>query len=179
MDKSNGEVYTCPLVDWFQFHTCTVITCKNFSKETKSRCIELDRVEPEGKKFISDAEIHFYKFKSASISPRLVQHKRKIAAKKVEAILMLKLYVEYIQQVFSREAKGIFTLPLLIEAEKTSWQKFKQIGWKNWMWEYFLDDELWIKFCKAKRITELERFHLIGMKEIRYEKLVTQFNNPF
>jgi hypothetical protein len=112
------------------------------------------------------------------LSTRSIQVKRQNATTRVKSIILLKKYIELIQHKFGKYEHGFFNLSLIKRAEETTWLKAKKLGWKNWMWEYFLDVNLWNEFKRINEATELGLHNLLGMKLIRFEKLVKQFNSP-
>lgn len=172
------KLATCPIVPWYQFKQCDIATCKNHTKETARCCLELDRKKPEGTKQFSDAELNFYKFKDKGISTRLVQIHRKNAVQNVKAILALKKFIEWIADNF--QPGGTFNYPDFRALEKESPLRIKRLGWKNWMWEYVLDDQVWSRFV-ARLDGECRTFEvhqLLGLKLGRYEELLRQFQQP-
>lgn len=165
-------MYDCPQSDWFKFKTCTIKTCKNYTEETVSKCLGIDRIKPEGSKVISDAEIHMFKFRKAGITTRLVQIKRKEAIERIRFILVLQRFVSWIKATYTSGA--VFTLDALLDAEDVFPLKIRRLGWENWMWEYFIDEDVWVEFCKKAGIkpSEVNQGQLLFMKASRYEKLV-------
>lgn len=168
----------CPLVPWYKHHECDIRTCKNYTTETEHHCLELDRRKPEGTKQFSDAELNLYKFRSRKISTRLVQIHRKNAVQAVKAILILHKFIEWLADNYKEGAT--FDHPDMQLLEKESPLKIKRLGWKNWMWEYILDDKVWIKFSgKADgECKEFEIHQLLGIKLGRFEELLHHFQQP-
>lgn len=179
-------VSTCPNVEWFKFVTCTISSCKNYTEETKRKCLALDRVRPSGAKFISDHELHLYKLRAQNISSRSVQVKRMKATNRIRAILVMKKYIEFIKHHNALKEKGVFTLPLIQLAEKKTWLRSKKLGWQNWMWEYFLDASTWEKFQRKHKHdlfndaeqNPIELHNLLGMKRLNFDKLCSQYITP-
>jgi hypothetical protein len=168
---------TCPLVDWFKFHKCTLKTCKNFTIQTQHHCLEIDRKKPEGTKIISDAELNFYKLSDRQISTRLVQIHRKNAVLDVKMILVLKAFIEYIEENF--EGGGRFNKPEMLMAENTYPLNISRLGWRNWMWEYLLDEAVWRKFADRTggECAEFSVHQMLNIKLGKYEKLLAEFNS--
>lgn len=146
-DVNEGDINSCPYVEWYKFLRCRVKTCKNYNKQTGCRCLALDRIRPEGNKVISDAELNLYKYNSKE-STRNVQVKRKRAIKRVKSLLVLKEYVEFIRDNYP--AGGVWDSATVRKLESRYPLNISKLGWKNWMWEPLLDSEAWEKFCNTK-----------------------------
>lgn len=164
---------TCPIVPWYEFKHCEIKTCKNHTGETKHRCLEIDRKKPEGTKQFSDAELNLYKFKHRGISTRLVQMKRKDAIQNVKSILVLKRFIEWLEENFQPKP-GFRMDPGMRKLEKEYPLKIKRLGWKNWMWAYALDNTAWETFCKREggECATFNVYQLLGIKLGRYENLL-------
>lgn len=176
-NKGNKEeVATCPLVGWYQFHSCTIKTCKNYTSETAHKCLELDRKKPVSTKTFSDAELNLYKMRDRGVSTRLVQMHRKSAIQNVKAILILQEYIAYIAQRFSPGA--VFTKVELLRLEKEYPLKIKRLAWSNWMWEYALDEKVWSEFTEKKggECKEFSIHQLLAIKLARFEKVLHELN---
>jgi hypothetical protein len=172
------KVVRCPLVDWYELTQCQITTCKNHTNETEHCCLEIDRKKPEGTKQFSDAELNLYKFKGRKISTRLVQIHRKNAVQSVKSILVLRKFIEWIADSYKPGAK--FNNPDMKQIERSYPLRIKRLGWKNWMWEYVLDDQAWTKFSSKTEgeCSSFEVYNLLGIKLGRYEELVQQFKQP-
>ena len=169
----------CPIVPWYKFHTCDIRTCKSHTTETQHCCLELDRRKPEGTKQFSDAELNLYKFRQRKISTRLVQIHRKNAIQAVKAILILYKFIEWLQENFEPGAR--FNHKDMRQLEREFPLKIKRLGWKNWMWEYLLDAQVWSRFASKAEGGECNVFevhHLLGIKLERYESLLQHFQQP-
>ncbi len=166
------DTVTCPLVDWYKIRHCDIPTCKHYTAETQHHCLELDRRKPEGTKQFSDAELNLYKFKNRKISTRLVQMHRKSAVQNVKAILVLRGYIDWIAENFKPLKRYKQADMRLLEQEYPL--KIKRLGWQNWMWQYFLDDEIWKKFVQRSEgeCKQFSQHLLLGIKLTRYEILV-------
>ena len=164
-------IATCPLVPWYELQTCSITTCKNFTQETAHKCLELDRKKPEGTKQFSDAELNLYKFRQRSISTRLVQIHRKTAIQNVKSILILKKFIVWIDENFKSGAK--FDYEDMLRLEKEYPLKIKRLGWKNWMWEYVLDESVWTRFAAKTdgECAEFNVYQLLNVKIGRFEGL--------
>lgn len=139
--------------------------------------MEVDRKRPEGTKVISDAELNLYKMGGRGISTRLVQIHRKSATQSVKAILILKEYIDYIERNFDDGC--VFDKAELLQLEKEYPLKIKRLGWRNWMWEYILDEKLWGKFAEAKggECKDFSIHQLLSISLARFEKLLQDFNS--
>lgn len=168
----------CPYVDWYKFNVCAITSCKNYTEETERRCIALDRVRPEGTKVISDAEIHLYKLNNKGLGGRIVQIKRKKAVDRVKCILILHKFISFLR--LNKEEGGVFNTPLIQELETLYPLKIRKLGFKNWMWEYLLDAKTWEEFLKDADgdCREYTVQQLLACKPLKFERLVTEFNNP-
>jgi hypothetical protein len=134
-------------VEWYRFRKCTIKTCKNFTEATKTKCLAIDRRPPEGTKIISDEELKLFKFYGDNISTRLVSIRRKKAQQRVEAILALYKLISYIKEMAdSKSHELIFTRPDLLAIEKKYPLRIKKLGFKNWMWDYILDEDTLSRF---------------------------------
>jgi hypothetical protein len=178
VEKAKPTVAQCLYVSWYKFHKCTIKTCKNYTEMTEHQCLGVDRIKAEGAKIISDAEIHLYKFSKDGISTRLVQLRRKTATTRVQCMMILKEYLEYIRA--NKPSGGVFTSTELLAAEKSYPLKVSRLGWQNWMWEYFLDKEVWASFraTKTADLSSISFDQLLCMKVSKYKKLEHDFNHP-
>lgn len=151
-------------------------TCKNFTEATTSKCLAIDRVKPEGAKPISDAELNLYKMRDAQISTRLVQVKRKKAVDRVKHMLALKRFVDFIAE--NKIGGGRFDYEELIEAENEYPLKVGRLGWRNWMWEYLLDADVWNEFLtqNAGECATYSVAQLLALSSTEYELLVNVLN---
>lgn len=140
----------------------------------------IDRVKPEGTKPISDSELNYYKFEKSNTSTRVVQIKRKKAIRRVKSVIALRHYVQYISDRFTEG--GVFDTRTLKLVESSYPLNSPDIAWKNWMWEFFLDTEVWEDFVgRSGREGELGDIHLHNMLHIklsRFERLIREFNKP-
>ena len=170
------QIKTCPYVEWYQFKVCTIKSCKNFNTVTPSRCLAVDRIRPEGTKVISDAELNLYKFPESGLSTRVIQIKRKRATDRITSLLLLSRFIEYIKENF--EEGGVFTTPIINEAETKYPLNIPKLGWENWMWEYLMDESVWEAFCKkvGGQSKEFPVQRLLAMKLVTFEKLCKQYN---
>ncbi len=168
----------CPIVPWYKMVQCDISTCKNFTSETEHRCLEIDRRKPEGTKQFSDAELNLYKFRHKKISTRLVQIHRKNAVQSVKAILILHHFITWIEESYKPGAR--FNHPDMKALEREYPLKVKRLGWRNWMWEYLLDEAVWNKFVKRSEgeCASFNIYQLLGIKLGRYEELLQHFQQP-
>lgn len=169
----------CPVVPWYRFKECEISTCKNFTKETKHRCLELDRKKPAGTKQFSDSELNLFKFKDRKISTRLVQMHRKNAVQNVKSILILHKFIVWLDENFTTRSRH--PRPELKELEKIYPLRVKRLGWKNWMWGYILQPEVWNRFVE-KMGGECATFsvhQLLCIKLDQYEDVVSKFKQPY
>lgn len=173
---SEKKVAKCPLVEWYEFEQCEIRTCKNYTSETQRHCLELDRKKPEGAKQFSDAELNLYKFKSRGISTRLVQIHRKNAIQGVKAILILREYIEWLSENYKDKTTYKDKSLLALEGEYPL--KVKRLGWKNWMWEYLLNESIWQKFIAVNggECSTFDVHQLLGIKLSKFESLLRNFN---
>jgi len=167
-DGVGQESATCPLIEWYKFYKCDITTCKNFTRETKHRCLELDRKKPEGVNQFSESELNLYKYKHKQISTRLVQVHRKNAIQSVKRILVLHRFVVWISENF-KPSGSPFTYQSMRKLEQAYPLKIKRIGFKNWMWEYVLDEDVWSTFT-CRYAGESRSFNVHQLLEIKLER---------
>lgn len=174
--KPQEKINSCPYVQWFEFKKCTIRSCKNYNDITENKCLAIDRIKPEGAKIISDAELHLYKLKDLNISTRLVQIKRKKFVDRVKQIVILFEYINFIKK--NKIGGGVFTKQCLIDLEKEYPLKLKRLGWENWMWEYALDLDVWNEFVTKSpgECKEFELYQIFAVKQSRFDKLLSEFN---
>jgi len=139
--------------------------------------MEADRKRPEGAKIISDSELNLYKMGKRQISTRLVQIHRKTATQDVKAILILREFIAYIEKNF--DSGCTFDRPEMMRLEKEYPLRIKRLGWKNWMWEYVLDEKLWRKFAEMMggECIEFNVHQVLSINLTRFEKLLQEFNS--
>lgn len=177
--KSNKlRVFTCSLVDWFQFHKCTIKTCKNHSANPmiESGCLAIDRRQPEGVKVITDEELHLFKFYGTKTSTRSVSTKRKIAEQRVKAMLVLHGFVQHIEHKAGVSTETVFVHKELYKLERQYPLKISRLGFRNWMWEYLLDEQEFASFL-TKQNGECNRMtiaQILDLTEEEYQNLRTQ-----
>ena len=172
------HVHSCIYEEWYKFVKCEVSTCKNHTTLTRSNCLAVDRIRPEGTKIISDAELNLYKFAGQGLSVRFVQMKRKFAVDRIVAMMVLKEYIEYIRITY--KSGGVFNTESMLKAETMYPLKIRKLGFENWMWEHLLDEDVWKKFCDKKQVkTENISIRIIlAMKIKTFNRLLHQFENP-
>ena len=176
--QSGEHTVSCPIVTWYHFHRCDIKSCKNHTTETKHCCLELDRKKPEGAKQFSDAELNLYKYKHRQISTRLVQVHRKNAVQSVKRILILHKFIVWISENFEPSGSP-FTYVGMRKLEQRYPLRIRRLGWRNWMWEYVLDESIWARFTKVYE-GECSGFNvhqLLGIKLERFESLI-QLTKP-
>jgi hypothetical protein len=167
------KINTCPIVHWYKFKKCDINTCKNYTQETHSHCLELDRRKPDGTKMYSDAELNLYKFKERKISTRLVQMYRKEAIDKVKAILVLQKYIVWLDGHFKERRK--FKHEELRNIERKYPLKIRRLGWRNWMWEYALNQDVYKRFRSglSGESSELDVAQVFSLSFEKYQHLST------
>lgn len=143
---STCDLNSCPLNPEYLFDACCIRTCKNHTSVTKRRCIELDRVKPEGNKVITDSEIRFYKYPNVSITTRNVSKKRKEAVENVKNLIILYYFIQSLKSKAPLEARSIKRRKKL---ESKYPLNIEELEFKPYMWEY-LNDENLSKFMEGK-----------------------------
>ena len=168
----------CPYIDWFEFEQqCPIKTCKNNTLMTPSGCIELDRVRPAGAKYISDAELNYYKgVKTASRTDRCISMKRKEAVENVKSILVLWHFLMYIQEKYGKHEKfcSAVVTPTMVELEKEYPLNIQDLHFKNWMWHYLLNEEVLEEFKKTC-IIEVTIGSLLGIPQTKADNLISTY----
>lgn len=181
----DSGIKTCPNVGWYQFKSCTVKTCKNYTDRTESRCLALDREAPVGTKIISDSELHLFKFPKDGVSTRLVSMKRKRAISRVKCILALHGFIEYLQDKYgsTQHAAVVCNRAVLLDAESRYPLKVKRLEFENWMWQFIMSEAEYAEFasqgpgeCAAFGLHELLDMKVEALEDLRYA--VTRPTNP-
>jgi hypothetical protein len=172
------QVHTCIYIESFQFHECTIKSCKNFTDVTASKCLAIDRVQPVGNKIISDAELHLYKYSADKVSTRLISMKRKKAITRVKAILILHSLLEYIRDNY--KPKGIaYNTKLVSKLESDYPLKVSKLQFYNWMWPYLTSKKVWKKFSKLKggECSDFKIYMLLNLTKSKYDTLISQLKD--
>ena len=121
---------------------------------------------------ISDAEINLYRLDSKE-NTRHVQVRRKRAIRKVKSILILREFVEFIRT--NHTEGGVWTGTNVHKLEASYPLRLTKLGWKNWMWEYFLDAEVWDKFCSTTKGGECSEFGLHTLLSTKLETIAALY----
>ncbi len=174
MDMSELAVNQCVYVEWYQFKTCTIRTCKNFTDITKSKCLAIDRVQPAGTKVITDAELHMYKFPGAKVSTRLVSMKRKRAVLRVKSVLILRKFIDFLTDKHQETKIRKHSNRYVARAETVFPLKIKQLGFQNWMWPYLVSEQEYKEFttsCQGE-CSEFALHDLLHMTDLKFRVLV-------
>ena len=135
---------------------------------TAHRCLAVDRVRPEGNKVISDAEINLYRLDGRE-NTRQVQVKRKRAVKRVKSILVLREFIAFIRNEY--KSGGVWKTATIRKLESRYPLRVEQLGWENWMWEFFLDVAAWEKFCSQSQGGECSEFNLHTLLSTKLETI--------
>lgn len=169
-------IHTCIYVENFQFHECTIRTCKNFTDVTRTKCLAIDRVQPVGNKIISDAELHLYKFSQEKVSTRLISIKRKKAITRVKAILILHSFIEYIRENHKPKGVRVYGGKLVERLEMDYPLKVRKLQFYNWMWPYLTSKKVWRKFAlkKGGECAVFKVYMLLNLTRMKYDSLITQ-----
>ena len=86
---------TCPELEDYKFEKrCSVKTCSMYTEKTARRCMAMDVKFSPGR-VISDKEIRYYKFQDKPLKD--VTAIRKLAIRRVEAILALDAFVQRLE----------------------------------------------------------------------------------
>lgn len=175
----NYPVQSCVYVPTYKFKKCEISSCKNWSSVTKTSCLAIDRVQPIGNKVISDAEIHLFKFSEAGVTGRLVSAKRKRAVTRVKCILTLHAYLVWIRGKFTPEVGKFYRGKHVEKAELEYPLRISKVGFKNWMWPYLVDPEVYKQFLGKKEgeCTEIELYHMLDMTDLKLGVLAEQVKN--
>lgn len=166
-DVLKMPVNSCPYTEWYKFRRCCVRTCKNFTEKTRTRCLGIDRVVPEGNKLFSDAELNLYKF-NTQISTRYVSIKRKRAIERTKMLLTLHKFIDHLEHNRSLSRKPISS-EQLTELENRLPLKISKLHFKNWMWPHLTNPDVWKKFVHTKN-GECKEFHVHRLLYLTAEK---------
>lgn len=173
---ADRPINSCIYVAGFQFHECTITSCKNHTEVTITKCLAIDRVQPAGNKIISDAELHLYKFSDKKVSTRLISIKRKKAIMRVKGILILHAFIEYIRDGYKPKSDEVYNMKAIRRAEASYPLKIRKLQFENWMWPYLTSKKVWRKFASHKG-GECEEFKvcmLLNLIRIEYDNLCKQ-----
>lgn len=177
--RAERPVHSCIYVENFQFHECTINSCKNHTEVTITKCLAIDRVQPSGNKIISDAELHLYKFSDRKVSTRLISIKRKKAIMRVKGILILHAFIDYIRDGYREKAKKEYTCKIIDKLESSYPLKVRKLQFENWMWPYLTSKKVWRKFAthKGGECEEFKVFMLLNLTRIKYDNLLKQLKD--
>lgn len=150
VDMKDRPIHTCVYVEEFRFRVCEIKTCKNWSSVTNTKCLAIDRVQPVGNKIISDAELHLYKYSAENVSTRLISLKRKRAITRVQTLIVLNTYIEFIQETCRPRRGKVYDTELMRELESVYPLRIKRLQFKNWMWPHLASKKVWKKFVELK-----------------------------
>ena len=169
-------IHSCIYVENFQFHECTIRSCKNHTDVTTSKCLAIDRVQPVGNKIYSDAELHLYKFSDKKASTRLISIKRKKAIMRVKGILILHAFLEYIRDNHKAKRVEPYSNKLIEKMEASYPLKIRKLQFENWMWPYLTSKKVWRKFAthKGGECEEFKVFMLLNLTRMKYDNLIKQ-----
>lgn len=172
------QIHSCIYVENFQFHECTIKSCKNFTDVTTSKCLAIDRVQPVGNKIISDAELHLYKYSADKVSTRLISIKRKKAITRVKAILILHSLLEYIRDNYKPKDR-VYNTELVEKIESDYPLKIGKLQFYNWMWPYLTSKKVWKKFSKLKggECADFKIYMLLNLTKAKYDTLISQLKD--
>lgn len=174
-DIANKPIKACVYIPQYMFRACTIKTCKNYTAITSSRCLAIDRVQPIGNKIISDSELHLFKFSEAGVTSRLISIKRKKAVFRVKAILVLYSYLQYIKEHYKPTGE-LFRGKHIEKAEVSYPLKVRKLGFRNWMWRFMVDPEVYAKFTKKKEgeCSTFKVHMLLDVTAMKFENLLAQ-----
>ena len=169
------EVNACPNVDWYKFKgKCTITTCKNCNQFSPRGCLALDRVEPVGAKFISDAELRLYFFPPKT-SARIVSWKRKRSVDNIKTLLVLNRYLNFIRANY----KASRPIQLCDRAKSLQVKyplRINRLNFAFWMWEFILQPTVFEAF-KLTLDGESKEFglsQLLNLTELKFDALCAE-----
>jgi len=170
-----SEFAQCTYVDWYKFRQCTVQSCKNCTDRTEHRCLGVDRVQPAGNKTISDAELHYFKLHKLGYSTKYVSVKRKEAIKKVQAILVLNKFLQYVAETYKNRPHLVFVASAVTAIEGQYPLNLDRLIYENWMLNYLVSNKVWNRFKKGKlgEIQDLTLPEVLGMSSTVYHKILS------
>lgn len=172
------QIHSCIYIENFQFHECTIKSCKNFTSATTSKCLAIDRVQPVGNKIISDAELHLYKYSEDKVSTRLISIKRKKAITRVKAIVILHSLLDYIRDNYKPKDRA-YNTELVEKIESDYPLKIGKLQFYNWMWPYLTSKKVWKKFSKLKggECADFKIYMLLNLTKAKYDTLISQLKD--
>lgn len=102
--------------------------------------------------------------------------KRKKAVDRVKHMLALKKLIGFISE--NKQGGGRFDHIELIEVENAYPLKIGRLGWRNWMWEYLLDEAVWKEFVaqNAGECAQYSMAQLLSLSSEEYALLTNVFN---
>lgn len=169
----------CPIVERYKFKLCDIRTCKNWSDVTECKCLAIDRVGTSGIKIISDAEINLLKFGKKDVTTRSVAMKRKIAIDRVKCMLILKKYLDFIIDKYEKQGEdSSFISGKYVQLAQTVYPlSTKRLNFKNWIWHFLVDDDVYKEFIDKQQggeCTEFKIEQLLSMTSLRYKKVLKE-----
>lgn len=144
---------TCAYNAWYKFRKCTIRTCKNYTQQTESRCLAIDRQAPVGNKAITDNEIHLYKFATDDVSTRLVSLRRKKALLRVKCMLVLDAFITHIAEKYenTRQEERYFASENIDKTLARYPLKVKRLRFENWMWPHLVSKKEYRAFVSERK----------------------------
>ena len=167
---------TCPLQQSYKFDgLCEVKTCKNHSMSLKpSGCIAIERVDPDGKKMISDVEIHALKFQGHDVSTRLVSLRRKEAVDNVMSVIVLDRFFTHLKEKTSAAKLNSIGGGDLAKLEKEFPLNVKTLGVHRWMWHYILDGTF-DNYLQKQTADSNSPWSVLSTTRIQYEAMRAKY----
>jgi hypothetical protein len=172
-------VHTCVFVPEYKFKVCEITTCKNYSAVTPCCCLAIDRAKTQGTKFISDAELHLFKYSAKKVTTRFVAMKRKKAVDRVKNILILKKLIDYIRDMYEAQGESSpFIKGKYAQKAQTIYPLYiEKLGFKNWMFHYLIDEEVQKEFIESNtggECKKLEINKILNLSDFVYNKILKE-----
>tara|TARA_Y100001963_G_scaffold160259_1_gene269829 strand:- start:1235 stop:1840 length:606 start_codon:yes stop_codon:yes gene_type:complete len=160
-------VYGCPEQEDFRFYRkCPIKTCQFWTSRTERRCMALDR--RESSKGITDSELGFYK--CPDLDSRQVFNERRKSLARVESIIILSEYIQYIIQEF--EPKLISQeLPQKVEELLNAYPlNVPELSVLPWMLPYLVDEECYQRFLNTEMKNRVDVINLNTLLDLTPRK---------
>lgn len=172
-------IRTCIYVSEYKFKVCEITTCKNYSAVTPSSCLAIDRAKTQGTKFISDAELHLFKYSAKKVTTRFVAMRRKKAVDRVKNILILKKFIDYIRETYEDQGESSpFIKGKYAQKAQTVYPLYiEKLGFKNWMFHYLIDNEVQKEFIESNKGGECKRLEvnkILNLSDFVYNKILKE-----
>lgn len=162
------DVHVCPEFEEFKFaKKCPIKTCQFWTSKTERRCLALDR--RESSKGITDAELSFYK--CPDLDARQVFNERRKSIARVEAIIILSEFIQYIiEHKKPLDTSGVELSPKLETLLDSYPLNGGNLGFSLWMLPYIVDETTYRDFLNAEMNNRVDVINLNSLLDLTPRK---------